>query len=212
MAATPCTDGMALCIPDYFESLYVRLAGLTRCRYLGWVATSNTTRDIPAPLLNRMRVFEISPPAADEMQEVIRRLAAGIWLATGGRAHAPRIGGNVLDLLVKMPFRSAKAAITEAFAKAVTRVASNSSFATFQAKRSNRVGSAFYERPGGLFGLQTCGRGRRIGPRRRAILASAGPSLAYALAPSNICRSPERRRSTLLPSAPEADRLGTVTA
>jgi ATP-dependent Lon protease len=89
------------------------------CRYVVWVATSNTTRDIPAPLLNRMRVFEISRPAADEMQEVIRRLAAGIWLATGRRAHAPHIGGDVLDLLVEMPIRSAKAAITEAFAKAV---------------------------------------------------------------------------------------------
>jgi ATP-dependent Lon protease len=88
-------------------------------RYCVWICTSNDSNQIPEPILNRMRVFNVQPPREEAMKGVIQRLAVDVWRDVRRRGPPPQLGTEVLQRLSRMPVRSAKLAIAEAFAKAV---------------------------------------------------------------------------------------------
>jgi len=84
-----------------------------------WVATANDERHIPAPILNRMNVWEIAPPSVDEARGIARRMCGSIlsqhqW----GRFFHAELGEEVLDQLARMPPRDMRRSLMTAFGNA----------------------------------------------------------------------------------------------
>ena len=84
-----------------------------------WVATANDERHIPAPILNRMNVWEIAPPSVDEARGIASRMCGSIlsqhhW----GRFFQAELGEEVLDQLARMPPRDMRRSLMTAFGNA----------------------------------------------------------------------------------------------
>ncbi|MCX8099105.1 MAG: AAA family ATPase [Casimicrobiaceae bacterium] len=84
-----------------------------------WVTTANDERAIPEPILNRMNVFEISPPSP----EAARRIAANLYRTIRrehdwGRFFDEEAPEEVLDLLATLAPREMRRALMTAFGNA----------------------------------------------------------------------------------------------
>ena len=84
-----------------------------------WVATANDERHIPAPILNRMNVWEIAPPSVDEARGIATRMC-GLILSQHhwGRFFQAELGEDVLDQLARMPPRDMRRSLMTAFGNA----------------------------------------------------------------------------------------------
>ena len=76
-----------------------------------WFTTANDESNIPAPILNRMNVFEIEVPSLDAARKIALRMYKSIlsehdW----GQRFDPQPGDDVLDCLTKMPPREMRRA------------------------------------------------------------------------------------------------------
>jgi ATP-dependent Lon protease len=83
------------------------------------MATANDERHIPAPILNRMNVWEIAPPSVDEARGIASRMCGSIlsqhhW----GRFFQAELGDEVLDQLARMPPRDMRRSLMTAFGNA----------------------------------------------------------------------------------------------
>jgi hypothetical protein len=83
------------------------------------VGTANDERHIPAPILNRMNVWEIAPPSVDEARGIASRMCGSIlsqhhW----GRFFQAELGDEVLDQLARMPPRDMRRSLMTAFGNA----------------------------------------------------------------------------------------------
>ena len=88
-------------------------------RHIIWVATANDDRHIPAPILNRMNVWEIAPPTTDQARDIASRLCHSIltqhhW----GRFFEADLAEDVLDQLARMPPRDMRRSLMTAFGNA----------------------------------------------------------------------------------------------
>ena len=88
-------------------------------RHIIWVATANDERHIPAPILNRMNVWEIAPPTTDQARGIASRMCGSIlsqhhW----GRFFQAELGEEVLDQLARMPPRDMRRSLMTAFGNA----------------------------------------------------------------------------------------------
>jgi len=88
-------------------------------RHIIWVATANDERHIPAPILNRMNVWEIAPPSVNEARGIASRMCGSIlsqhhW----GRFFQAELGEDVLDQLARMPPRDMRRSLMTAFGNA----------------------------------------------------------------------------------------------
>jgi ATP-dependent Lon protease len=84
-----------------------------------WVATANDERHIPAPILNRMNVWEIAPPSVDEARGIATRMCGAILAQhQWGRFFHAELGAEVLDQLARMPPRDMRRSLMTAFGNA----------------------------------------------------------------------------------------------
>lgn len=88
-------------------------------RHIIWIATANDDRLIPAPILNRMNVWEIAPPTPDQARDIARRLCQSVlkehqW----GRFFEADLAEDVLDQLARMPPRDMRRSLMTAFGNA----------------------------------------------------------------------------------------------
>jgi ATP-dependent Lon protease len=88
-------------------------------RHIIWVATANDERHIPAPILNRMNVWEIAAPSVDQARAIASRMCGSIlsqhhW----GRFFQAELGDEVLDQLARMPPRDMRRSLMTAFGNA----------------------------------------------------------------------------------------------
>jgi ATP-dependent Lon protease len=84
-----------------------------------WVTTANDERGIPAPILNRMNVFQVEAPTLDAARQIARDLYQGIrndhdW----GTRFDPEPGDDVLDQLSLLPPRDMRRALMTGFGNA----------------------------------------------------------------------------------------------
>lgn len=84
-----------------------------------WVATANDERCIPAPILNRMTVFEVAAPDADAARHIALRLYNKLRCEHGwGERFEERPSDAVLQRLSEMPPREMRRAWMTAFGNA----------------------------------------------------------------------------------------------
>ena len=84
-----------------------------------WVTTANDERGIPAPILNRMNVFQVEAPTLEAARQIARDLYQGIrsdhdW----GTRFGPEPGDDVLDQLCLLPPRDMRRALMTGFGNA----------------------------------------------------------------------------------------------
>ncbi|MDQ8021370.1 MAG: AAA family ATPase [Moraxellaceae bacterium] len=82
-----------------------------------WVSTANDARNIPEPLLNRMNVFEVPRPDADESFQIACRLYREAVLSHDW-GFPPEPPATVMDKLAALPPRSQRRALMTAFGNA----------------------------------------------------------------------------------------------
>ncbi len=84
-----------------------------------WVLTANSTAGIPAPLLNRMAVYEVPAPTPEQAAGIAQR----IYRALPGELHldgfAEDLGGKVLERLATVSPRGLRKALLDALGYAV---------------------------------------------------------------------------------------------
>ncbi len=84
-----------------------------------WVTTANDERDIPAPILNRMNVFQVEAPSLEAARQIARDLYQGIRNDHGwGTRFAPEPGDDVLDQLCPLAPRDMRRALMTGFGNA----------------------------------------------------------------------------------------------
>ncbi len=84
-----------------------------------WITTANDERGIPAPIMNRMNVFQVPSPTPKQARAIARNLYRGIradhdW----GRLLEPEPEPDVLDVLAQMPPREMRRALMTGFGNA----------------------------------------------------------------------------------------------
>ncbi len=84
-----------------------------------WVTTANDERGIPAPILNRMNVFQVEAPTLEAARQIARDLYQGIrndhdW----GQRFGPEPGDDVLDQLCLLAPRDMRRALMTGFGNA----------------------------------------------------------------------------------------------
>jgi ATP-dependent Lon protease len=84
-----------------------------------WVTTANDERGIPAPILNRMNVFQVEAPSLEAARQIARDLYQGIrndhdW----GNRFGPEPCDDVLDQLCLLPPRDMRRALMTGFGNA----------------------------------------------------------------------------------------------
>ena len=84
-----------------------------------WIATANDARAIPAPILNRMNVYEVEAPDRDAARQIATRLYRSIRAAHAwGEGFEAEPGGAVLDALSDLAPREMRRAWMTAFGTA----------------------------------------------------------------------------------------------
>jgi ATP-dependent Lon protease len=84
-----------------------------------WITTANDERGIPAPILNRMNVFDIQPPDAAAARKIAAHLYQSIceehdW----GKRFEPMLSADVLDMLAALAPRDMRRALMTALGNA----------------------------------------------------------------------------------------------
>ncbi len=84
-----------------------------------WVTTANDERGIPAPILNRMNVFQVEAPTLEAARQIARDLYQSIRNDHGwGTRFGPEPGDDVLDQLCMLPPRDMRRALMTGFGNA----------------------------------------------------------------------------------------------
>lgn len=84
-----------------------------------WITTANDPRSIPDPILNRMNVFEIAPPNAEQARAIGRNLYGSIRSAHDwGKHFDPEPESDMLDCLAEMAPRDMRRALMTGFGNA----------------------------------------------------------------------------------------------
>jgi ATP-dependent Lon protease len=82
-----------------------------------WVATANDESRLPDPILNRMNVYEVARPDAEQTRAIAARLYADI-VSEHNWGFAPEAGEAVLDKLSDLPPRDMRKQLMSAFGNA----------------------------------------------------------------------------------------------
>ncbi len=84
-----------------------------------WITTANDPRGIPEPILNRMNVFEIQSPTAEQARTIASNLYRGIRGEHDWGKHFEEVpSSDVLDALADMPPREMRRALMTGFGNA----------------------------------------------------------------------------------------------
>jgi ATP-dependent Lon protease len=89
------------------------------CSDIVWIATANEAARIPAPILNRMNVYEIEPPDPDGARRIAQAIYREIRESHAwGRRFPEALSGPVLDRLAGLAPREMRRALVGAFGNA----------------------------------------------------------------------------------------------
>ena len=84
-----------------------------------WITTANDTRGIPAPILNRMNVFEVEAPTLEQARVIARRLYQSIIVSHDwGRRFPNEPGDAILEPLATLAPREMRRALMVGFGNA----------------------------------------------------------------------------------------------
>jgi len=84
-----------------------------------WITTANDTRGIPAPILNRMNVFEVEAPTLEQARTIARRLYQSIIASHDwGRRFPSEPGDAILEPLAALAPRDMRRALMAGFGNA----------------------------------------------------------------------------------------------
>ncbi|MDO8742018.1 MAG: AAA family ATPase [bacterium] len=86
-----------------------------------WVATANSVRGIPAPILSRFHIIEIEDPTRSERIELAERIFASAVRAMRLREFADAMPDSMLDRAAEMPPREFKRISQMAVGRALAR-------------------------------------------------------------------------------------------
>jgi ATP-dependent Lon protease len=84
-----------------------------------WVLTANSTEGIPHPLLNRMAVYEVPAPTAEQAAGIAQRMYAGLLRELNLAAFDPLLGDVVLDKLANVSPRDLRKTLLDGLGYAV---------------------------------------------------------------------------------------------
>ena len=84
-----------------------------------WITTANDTRSIPAPILNRMNVFEVAAPTPEQARTIARRLYQSIRASHDwGRRFCDEPSDAILEPLAALAPREMRRALMTGFGNA----------------------------------------------------------------------------------------------
>lgn len=84
-----------------------------------WVLTANSTDGIPAPLLNRMAVYEVPAPTRDQAAGIAQRMYGSLLAELNLPGLDVRLADAVLDLLAQAPPRDLRKILLDSLGYAV---------------------------------------------------------------------------------------------
>jgi ATP-dependent Lon protease len=84
-----------------------------------WVLTANSTAGIPAPLLNRMAVYEVPAPTAGQAAGIAQRIYRGLLRELNLVKFAPALDGAVIDKLAGVSPRDLRKTLLDSLGYAV---------------------------------------------------------------------------------------------
>lgn len=84
-----------------------------------WVLTANSTDGIPAPLLNRMAVYEVPAPTPEQAAGIAQRIYAGLLRELHLSTFAPQLDGAVIDKLAGVSPRDMRKTLLDSLGYAV---------------------------------------------------------------------------------------------
>ena len=84
-----------------------------------WVLTANSTEGIPAPLLNRMAVYEVPAPTREQAAGIARRMLAALVLELNLAGFDEGLGDAVLDKLAPVAPRELRKTLLDCLGYAV---------------------------------------------------------------------------------------------
>jgi ATP-dependent Lon protease len=84
-----------------------------------WVLTANSTEGIPAPLLNRMAVYEVPAPTPEQAAGIAQRIYAGLLRELNLSSFEERLANAVLDKLAPVSPRDMRKTLLDSLGYAV---------------------------------------------------------------------------------------------
>jgi ATP-dependent Lon protease len=84
-----------------------------------WVLTANSTGGIPAPLLNRMAVYEVPAPTLEQAAGIAQRIYAGLLRELHLGKYDPQLNGAVIDRLAGVSPRDMRKTLLDSLGYAV---------------------------------------------------------------------------------------------
>ncbi len=84
-----------------------------------WVLTANSTEGIPAPLLNRMAVYEVPAPTPEQAAGIAQRMYAGLLKELNLEGFDERLADAVLDRLAPVSPRDLRKTLLDSLGYAV---------------------------------------------------------------------------------------------
>ncbi|MDB5950371.1 MAG: hypothetical protein JWR65_2226, partial [Massilia sp.] len=84
-----------------------------------WVLTANSTDGIPSPLLNRMAVYEVPKPTAEQAAGIAQRIYRGLLAELRLWKFAPQLGDAVIDRLAPVSPRDMRKSLLDGLGYAV---------------------------------------------------------------------------------------------
>ena len=84
-----------------------------------WVLTANSTEGIPAPLLNRMAVYEVPAPTPEQAAGIAQRIYQGLLREMKLAKFGPALSGAVIDKLAPVSPRDMRKTLLDSLGYAV---------------------------------------------------------------------------------------------
>jgi ATP-dependent Lon protease len=84
-----------------------------------WVLTANRTEGIPAPLLNRMAIYEVPAPTPEQAAAIAQRIYAGLLCELHLARFAPQLDSAVVDRLAGVSPRDMRKTLLDSLGYAV---------------------------------------------------------------------------------------------
>ncbi|MES2299004.1 MAG: AAA family ATPase [Pseudomonadota bacterium] len=84
-----------------------------------WVLTANSTDGIPAPLLNRMAVYEVPVPTPEQAAGIAQRIYGALLRELNLAKFAPQLGAAALDKLIPVSPRDMRKTLLDSLGYAV---------------------------------------------------------------------------------------------
>ncbi|MEP7295230.1 MAG: AAA family ATPase [Burkholderiales bacterium] len=82
--------------------------------HISWIATANTLKGLPTPLLSRFRIVHVKPPTVRESFEILQMICRNVLRDLGIEGEIKRPGGAVARVLAEMTPRLMRRTITAA--------------------------------------------------------------------------------------------------